>query len=473
MPYTKLLLAALACRNASLAHGKPSSRRRAQQGNDTHADTSSQCTFAELGFESGYTSLDGAANVAAAHAISETQRRAYASLFSKMDRREPVFWLGIGGSFFGGRKCADKQNVGGAKCSYSYQLATALRSLVYNKTVPGDEGQNSDASSGLAYRNVAMSGVTTGGILPALSRIFDAPYVDGMTPDLLMVDFSTNDDGEKQDWGAAEQREGTAIDESARDVEVAAATEALTRYMLEKHPNTALVFVEGFCYATWTLVARERVGTHYGVPVVPAKSLFTEPVPTPRCWRGGPAIKHQPYYAHERLAYGLHAWLCSFRKRILALSPAPQGPPPAPIAPPELRERFRVCDTPLSVYDAIAMEHQPGDGPQPAILAGNWTLYADRPEKPGWISEGTEGVIEFPLKFGASPRIMIVFTQGYEGFDDAHERQCGDSRVAPAPWAKPGRVQTYSGTFRCRTRRGITSPSPARTKRTSRRASSW
>ena len=398
----------------TLAHG-------AEKGNSTDAQLA--CTFGQMGFESAYTSPFGAARVAGAHTITETQRRAYASLFAKMDRREPVFWLGVGGSFFGGRKCADKRNIGGAKCSYSFQLATALRASAYNMTISDDGGQNSDASSGLAYRNVAMSGVTTGGILPSLPKIFDAPYVNGMTPDLLMVDFSTNDDGEKQDWGAAEQTTaghtlGRATNDSARDEEVLAATEALVRYMLEKHPRTALLFVEGFCYATWTLRVRERVGTRYGVPVVPAKALFTEPVPSPRCWRGGPALKHQPYYAHERLAHGLHAWWCAFRKRIRKLSPQPQSPMPSPIASSELRDRFRVCDAPLSVYDAIAMERGVPVDSQPAVIAGNWTLYADRPEKPGWISDD-EGIIEYPLKFGASPRIMIVFTQGYEGFDDA------------------------------------------------------
>merc|ERR1711937_180004 len=68
--------------------------------------------------------------------------------------------------------------------------------------------------------------------------------------------------------------------------------------------------------------------------------------------------------------------------------------------------------------DAIAMERGVPVDSQPAVIAGNWTVYADRPEKPGWISDD-EGIIEYPLKFGASPRIMIVFTQGYEGFDDA------------------------------------------------------
>lgn len=401
------------------------------------------CSFAELGFESKYTNLTGAAAVAAGHALSEAQRRAYASLFRKMDRGEPIFWLGVGGSFFGGRKCADKKNVGGARCSYSYlagaffsrafppdrkkktryQLASFLREQKYNITINDDASVSSDASSGLAYRNVAMSGVTTGGILPSLPSILKTRYVDGMTPDLLMLDFSTNDDGEKQDWGAADQARkeagamtaGAAVD---RDGEVLAATEALVRYVLSAWPDLAVVLVEGFCYATWTRDVKEEVGARYGVPVVPAAALFAEPCA--RCWRGGPQIKHQPYWAHERLARGLRAWWCAFRRRVLSEPAGRPAPLPAPVAPPALRDRFQVCDDPLAVYDALALEHAAGGGgARPAVVNGNWTLYADRPEKPGWIADGDRDTIEFPLKFGASPRIMIVFTQGYEGFDDA------------------------------------------------------
>ena len=59
----------------TLAHG-------AEKGNSTDAQLS--CTFGQMGFESAYTSPFGAARVAGAHTITETQRRAYASLFAAM-----------------------------------------------------------------------------------------------------------------------------------------------------------------------------------------------------------------------------------------------------------------------------------------------------------------------------------------------------------------------------------------------------
>ena len=119
-----------------------------------------RCTFSALGFESNFTSLSGAAKVASEHVISEAQRRAYASLIARMEAKEAVLWLGLGGSHFGGRKCADKRNIGGARCSYSFQLASSLRERFYGiKTSPHDDGgPNSNLTAGLVYRNMATSG---------------------------------------------------------------------------------------------------------------------------------------------------------------------------------------------------------------------------------------------------------------------------------------------------------------------------
>ena len=119
-----------------------------------------RCTFSALGFESNFTSLSGAAKVAGEHVISEAQRRAYASLIARMEAKEAVLWLGLGGSHFGGRKCADKRNIGGARCSYSFQLASSLRERFYGiKTSPHDDGgPNSNLTAGLVYRNMASSG---------------------------------------------------------------------------------------------------------------------------------------------------------------------------------------------------------------------------------------------------------------------------------------------------------------------------
>lgn len=62
------------------------------------------------------------------------------------------------------------------------------------------------------------------------------------------------------------------------------------------------------------------------------------------------------------------------------------------------------------------------------VKAGNWSLFADRPGKPGWISEGLTGaLIGFDLSFGGTPRASVVYEQGYEGFGDAEVRMADRS----------------------------------------------
>ena len=50
------------------------------------------------------------------------------------------------------------------------------------------------------------------------------------------------------------------------------------------------------------------------------------------------------------------------------------------------------------------------------VAFGTWALYADRPEKPGWITSGVASAIEFELRFGGSPRLTIIYERSHEGF---------------------------------------------------------
>ena len=85
---------------------------------------------------------------------------------------------------------------------------------------------------------------------------------------------------------------------------------------------------------------------------------------------------------------------------------------------------FAACDAPLSRYSAFDFFAQmkkghATDGGEgmvksviptgPVVTAGNWTLYEDRPNKPGWISNELNSVITFNLKFGEQPRLSINY----------------------------------------------------------------
>jgi len=80
---------------------------------------------------------------------------------------------------------------------------------------------------------------------------------------------------------------------------------------------------------------------------------------------------------------------------------------------------MRVCRQPRALYDASRLLGAGAAIPGVAIR-GNWTLREERRGKPAWVSEGPGGsTIAFDLRFGAAPRAVVSWVQGYEGFGDA------------------------------------------------------
>ena len=51
---------------------------------------------------------------------------------------------------------------------------------------------------------------------------------------------------------------------------------------------------------------------------------------------------------------------------------------------------------------------------------GKWKRVEDRPGKFRWTTSAPGAVIEFPLRFGPSPRLTVVYTKSYESFGSAN-----------------------------------------------------
>ena len=84
------------------------------------------------------------------------------------------------------------------------------------------------------------------------------------------------------------------------------------------------------------------------------------------------------------------------------------------------RSAFMASD----LADPSAAVGEPGDETRwrslPGVVPGDgWHLFADRPEKPGWITTTVGAKIAFPLKFGDRPRFAITYLRGYEGLGNA------------------------------------------------------
>ena len=227
----------------------------------------------------------------------------------------------------------------------------------------------------------------------------------GSLADLLLVDFATND----QDMEDANM--------------VGSATESLIRYVLSHAPNMAILFMDVTCKVTPALRARSRVTRAYGVPHISYLDWLDAFSCSHYTWQSpqhGGGNVHPTRSLHLSIAHGLDMWWDAFtsRNRHVQKSDCATNEDfamPISLSRPEELQKHSVCH-PISSYSALDGSAQHGVN----ITSGNWTLYADRPLKPGWISTGPKGSrLEFQLQFGAFPRLTLMYEQSYEGFGSA------------------------------------------------------
>jgi len=115
------------------------------------------------------------------------------------------------------------------------------------------------------------------------------------------------------------------------------------------------------------------------------------------------------------------------------------NPLPPPLSTKENLDRFELCENPSTIYHANEMVthshvvNMSIDGMEGVdVRHGNWSFYSDRPGKPGstyfpfsshildagWISSSDKAVLEFKVKFGKNPRLMVGFLRSYEKLGD-------------------------------------------------------
>jgi len=208
---------------------------------------------------------------------------------------------------------------------------------------------------------------------------------------------------------------------------VAAATEQILRFLLAQRPSLAILVFEGSCRTSRlsSRFAHERAARHYGVPflaygdLIPPESCFgTRWAATTR------SGTHCGYVTHQLLSNVLAIW---WRAAVNAV-PTDVSPItdsmralPAPLTNSALHTQFTICEANSALYDAvksITIGLSPRSGIR--VTKGNWSLFEDVPNKPGWISQGEKGsTIGFDLRFGLAPQASVVFEQGYETFGDA------------------------------------------------------
>ena len=316
--------------------------------------------------------------------------------------------VAIGGSMTAGIGCGSdgRHARDGAACSFGGRFAAWLR-----RAFPGAD---------VRFANHGVGGTTTAGALPMLRRL--AADADGRAPDLLLVDFTGND--RPPPAGAPRG-----------DLENQAATEALVRAVSRWFPLAAVMLVDSKC--TERFPGHDAVAAHYGVPLVSYHDAVGDAdAPAPqRCapplrWSGaqGARSAHPEWPTHQLIADSVAFGFRALAARLAcdddepdAAGGAPAGAPRRSLAPPltdaATLARYAPCDRPLALYDATR-ERAAARGVR--VARGNWTLFADRPRKPGWISEGPDGsALELAVRFGAAPRLVITYLAGWANLSAA------------------------------------------------------
>ena len=88
----------------------------------------------------------------------------------------------------------------------------------------------------------------------------------------------------------------------------------------------------------------------------------------------------------------------------------------APLRPGRPLASLEICIVPLTAHVARA----PGPGSPNMSLYRDWSLYEDRPAKPGWITEVVDGEnLTFNVKFSSSPRLVVQYLRSYENIGTA------------------------------------------------------
>ena len=93
---------------------------------------------------------------------------------------------------------------------------------------------------------------------------------------------------------------------------------------------------------------------------------------------------------------------------------------PHAITSEELRAQRKICTQPVTTHAAKDARHS-SDGPweDVHVLAGTWVIDRTRADKAGWQTDEDHASLAFDLKFGAKPRLTVVWEQSYERFGDA------------------------------------------------------
>mmetsp|Transcript_5707 Transcript_5707/g.16556 ORF Transcript_5707/g.16556 Transcript_5707/m.16556 type:complete len:539 (+) Transcript_5707:54-1670(+) len=253
--------------------------------------------------------------------------------------------------------------------------------------------------------NFAQGAATSSSILVGSGIMMKAYNFDknDRGADIIFVDTLVNDVYQWQkDWGQDQKR---TMDMSTN---AAMAFEQVVRTLHALQPKAVIFPVLSGCNLCWSQGGGHRqVIDHYNLPRLDWGQFVAW---KQNLWDGPDA--HPNYWVHQSIADVLAAvWGSAWNQECQSRFTRKVGHLDWSTSyfPPEALSTFQPCLDPRSAYDASVPETTKG-----VQLGEGWSLYEDRPGKPGWISERSGARIAFPLRFGKHPALVITWMRSYE-----------------------------------------------------------
>ena len=259
--------------------------------------------------------------------------------------------------------------------------------------------------------------------------------------DLILVDTLVND-AYNENNRVSKERGSQSIGLDG-NLTISVAFEELLRSLHQLAPRSTVLAIEAGCpRCIASAQAHRQVLNFYGVPYVD----FARAVEAaPELW--APSHAHPGYKTHQAVADMLAFSLGKIWDHMSNMTVEDMGPTDMKrdfskaLHPAKYRNRFPRCMYPCSVLSAFRSSTV-----QPQILRGNWTLYEDRPGKPGWISTEPGSLMQVELCFRRNPTFTFTYLRSYEKLGAGRLFLNGRNVTIPGKWANAAKV-SQSETF--------------------------
>lgn len=225
--------------------------------------------------------------------------------------------------------------------------------------------------------------------------------------DLILVDTLVNDAvNENKRWGTGSEK----WQDWDGNLTISVAFEELLRSLNQLAPKSALLALLAGCpHCVASANAHRKVLDFYKVPYLDVARAVEA---VPEIWTWAKVSAHPGFKTHQAVADML---AFSFRRiwdQMLTMKVEDMDLSRdfrKAFHPAKYRNKFPRCMYPCSVFSAFRSSTV-----QPKILKGNWTLYEDRPGKPGWISTEPESLMQVELCFRQKPTFTFTYLRSYE-----------------------------------------------------------